>query len=234
MFGPESAGYIDISESYYLYLDSIYRELIVLLGTDSIQLAINNAIPTYSHYDSLVAGPRSFPVSLACYPFDFEGELFNVDSSSNNMQFRYDSLRGEGYSQEEAIALILTDQELKTLPVSFSNGRYDLVLQRNALGMLRMVIPGLTFVENKLSPGPPILLYPNPIGGEITLEFTGVPGKNEQADIANTSGKVVKTVVVNQKINRISIGELPPGVYILRLKNGAGRTGKFIKSLPPN
>ena len=61
----------------------------------------------------------------------------------------------------------------------------------------------------------PILVYPNPVDGEIILK--GVRGKNMDVDILSLSGKVVlsRNVVAGEKID---VQTLKSGIYIIRIK----------------
>ncbi|MGL4599219.1 MAG: GH39 family glycosyl hydrolase, partial [Bacteroidia bacterium] len=56
----DSAGYIDLASSNFARLDSIYRGLITLSGSNALEIDINNSIGVYNHYDSLATNGRTF------------------------------------------------------------------------------------------------------------------------------------------------------------------------------
>ena len=58
-------------------------------------------------------------------------------------------------------------------------------------------------------------IYPNPASGKITLSFSQ-PG-NYEVKILDELGREVQSLLVNQE-SKISIQELPSGVYFLEVK----------------
>ena len=53
-----------------------------------------------------------------------------------------------------------------------------------------------------------------------------VETKDGQAEIIDITGKTVKTIQLNNAVNRIVISDLPQGMYVL---HASGETRKFVK-----
>lgn len=60
-------------------------------------------------------------------------------------------------------------------------------------------------------------IYPNPAFGEVTVMLTEEEIKNKEMEIFNPGGQVVKRVRLANEINTIAIGELPSGLYMVRI-----------------
>jgi len=76
-----------------------------------------------------------------------------------------------------------------------------------------------------------IKLYPNPASDFITLEIPHQYDKqNFQAEIINSEGKIVKTLLLSGRNPYISLGNLSSGLYLLRLENQKMKASKrFMK-----
>lgn len=72
-----------------------------------------------------------------------------------------------------------------------------------------------------------IKLYPNPASDFITLEIPHQYDKqNFQAEIINSEGKIVKTLLLSGRNPYISLGNLSSGLYLLRLENQKMKASK--------
>ena len=71
--------------------------------------------------------------------------------------------------------------------------------------------------------GPSLRVCPNPATDYIDVF---VNQKDSQSEIIDLNGKVVMTVQLNDEVNRISISDLPKGMYMLRVN---GEVRKFVK-----
>ncbi|MBO4488335.1 MAG: T9SS type A sorting domain-containing protein [Bacteroidales bacterium] len=74
-----------------------------------------------------------------------------------------------------------------------------------------------------LQPETSLSVRPNPATAFIDV-FVGQEGG--QAEIIDMNGNTVMSVLLNNKVNRIGIGDLPRGMYLLRAN---GETRKFVK-----
>jgi hypothetical protein len=81
-----------------------------------------------------------------------------------------------------------------------------------------------------------VLVYPNPASGKLSLEF-GQPADASRADILiyNVLGKLVRQVEISSPAHTetLDIGELQPGLYILRIQWGKVLLNKKIIVEPP-
>ena len=99
----ESAGYINIATNNLSMLESIYKGQITISNTNPINVAINNSIYIYNHLDSLQINHRIFTLNLDGINGTHTGINYTIDSTNNNLQFKYDSLLLQGYTQPNAI-----------------------------------------------------------------------------------------------------------------------------------
>lgn len=63
-------------------------------------------------------------------------------------------------------------------------------------------------------------IFPNPIATTATLELGDRKLLNTVANIIDANGKIVKSILIKNIFEKLSMGDLPAGIYILRLKNG--------------
>ncbi len=226
----DNAGFIDIAGNNINPLDSIFRGLIALPGSNALETAINNAIPTYQHFAAIETQPRSFQLQLSGYSGNYTGELFRVDSASNNMQFRYDSLRTAGYTQTNAITFLLNSQQLQGIPASLTGGALNFSMTPNAAGLYRFYIPGISAV-NETTAGTPLLqVFPNPVtaGKTLTLRAGEIAPAGKSICIYNSTGAICLSRIADAGGN-VDVSPLPPGVYCLTISGYPGIVCKFIR-----
>ena len=81
-----------------------------------------------------------------------------------------------------------------------------------------------------------VLVYPNPASGKLSLAF-GQPADASRADILiyNVLGNLVRQVEISSPAHTetLDIGELQPGLYILRIQWGKVLLNKKIIVEPP-
>ncbi|MBI2271844.1 MAG: T9SS type A sorting domain-containing protein [Bacteroidetes bacterium] len=225
----DSAGYIDIVGNSVLHLDSIYKGLIIIPNSNVMQIAINNSIGIYQHYDSIATSPRQFNLNISGYSGSYSGQLFMVDSTQNNMQFKYDSLLTAGYTQPSAISAILPNQNINFSTISVNAGQYSFSLQPNAVCLFKIGIPGINSITGNNFTKNNFVVYPNPGSESLTIVLTLQQVNTETMLIYNSMGALVKTVHINQPATVIDVSELSSGLYFIQLKNNQQQTTKFIK-----
>ena len=81
----------------------------------------------------------------------------------------------------------------------------------------------VTAVPQYQLPEPSLRVCPNPATDfiDVFVQQSDVP-----AEILDMNGKTVKTVKLNNEVNRVIISDLPRGLYLLRAN---GETRKFVK-----
>jgi hypothetical protein len=205
----DSAGYIDIAGNNVLHLDSIYRGFISIPNANSMQIAINNSIGIYQHFDSIATSPRQFNLNIGGYTGNYSGQLFIVDSTQNNMQFKYDSLLTAGYTQASAISTILPNQSIHFSTISLNAGQYPFSLYPNSVCLFKIKIPGVNSSnENRISENN-FLIYPNPTKDLLNISYTLNEG-NENYSV------LVYNMIGQEVLNQNFCGE--NGTVYIRLQ----------------
>lgn len=223
-----NAGFIDIAGNNLNPLDSIYRGLISLPGSNATEIAINNAISTYQHFAAIETQPRNFQLQLSGYSGNYTGELFRIDSTSNNMQFVYDSLRTAGYTQTNAITYLLNSQQLQPVPATVSGGQLNFSMVPDAVQLYRFYIPGISSVGAVTKTLLPITLFPNPATDQLTLHIPEIslPGKTYR--ISNMCGETCSSGSISAN-SSIPVAALAPGNYLVIIDDLPRYSGHFIR-----
>ncbi len=209
----DSAGYVDVNQNNINRLDSIYRGLLTIPGNTAINTAINEAIPVYSHYDSIQNTLRHIILQVNNISGTYQGKVFIIDSTTNNWQYRYDSLLAQGFNQNNAISYILSNQQMVSQPVVLNNSQISFLMQPNSVLLFQFTIPQLSSSICKRNQTL-VIVYPNPAKNNIT-----VVGKKPLGEIwlLDTSGKLVKKLWTNKAIEKINLEDCSPGIYWLHI-----------------
>lgn len=212
-----NAGYINLSTSNFLKLDSIYRSLIILPGSNPLQLAINNSISVYQHYSSIFTTTRSINLSLNGYNGSYVTKYYLIDSTRNNMQYKYDSLLAASYTQTNAINAILPIQGLKNSMTNISGGQLSFTLQPNAVCLFKIHIPGIIGVKENHMENKRFKVFPNPFSSSTTLK-SDKPFVDANLTVYNSIGQEIKQVknIKGQEVT-LQRDDLPVGIYFARL-----------------
>jgi hypothetical protein len=221
----DSAGYIDISGNDPSHLDSIYKGLIVIPSSNSMAIAINNSIPTYAHFNSILTTPRQFNLIIDGYTGNYFGKLFTVDSTQNNMQFKYDSLRSLGNNQTAAIANLLPNQSLKFSLASTASGNVAITLNPNAVALFQFKIPQInSLIQNESLT---FNIFPNPSKNLLFIQSN--EWKNEDVFmIYSRIGELIKSYKLSPVNSSIDISTFTSGIYFIG-KKGETMTKRFVK-----
>lgn len=214
-------GLINAATNDVSYLDSIYRELIIIPNNNPINVAVNNSIPTYKHFDSLQIVNRSIQLNISNYLNSYSGHYYLINSSSNNNQFKYDSLINIGLNQIDAIIQITGNQSLSNNPINLHNGVLNFTLEPNAVILFQFKIPELVNIK-EIKTKQNIFAFPNPTNGILHLKDVDM---NEEIKIYNSKGQLIDKV---HNTNLIDITNHPKGVYTLVLTM-SNETIKVIK-----
>ncbi len=207
----DSIGYIDIFTNSLSYLDSIYKGLITIPSTNPINIAINNSIPVFSHYDSLQTNNRIFNLNVNGIIGIHLGKNYKIDSTNNNLQFKYDSLLFQGYTQSNAILEITNNQALDFTLVSLNNGQVVFSMQPNSVQLFQFEIPEILSVS-EFSKELNLLIFPNPTNGIFEIKSKQSIGKIKITDI---NGKVIKTAESNENSITIDLLNYSSGIYFI-------------------
>lgn len=209
----DSAGFIDISTDDLSHLDSIYQGLISISNTNPMNIAINNSIPIYNHFNNLLAGDRAFNINVSNITSTHSGVNYTIDSTTNNFQYKYDSLLANGFTQSNAITNITSDQTINSSSASLVNGQISVLMEPNSVQLFQFVIPEILHLE-KAPSEVSIKVYPNPTNHTISIESEEIIG---DIQVLNAQGKQVHSTQDNKKQSTIGLAKLPSGVYYVKL-----------------
>ena len=220
----DSAEYINIVMNDLSHLDSIYQGLITIPNTNPINIAINNSIPIYNHFNSLQTSNRQFNLNVLGLNGVHAGINYMIDSTSNNSQFKYDSLLTQGFNQANAISNITANQSLVFSNDSLINGQNSFIMEPNSIQLFQFIIPEIVSID-ELRKELNILIYPNPTENAFIIESEEVIG---EIHIYNVQGKILKSLKSNQKFRIINLAKYPSGVYFVKLIDSK-KTFKIIR-----
>lgn len=224
IYGPVSLaqldadGYIDLQNGTYARLDSALRQLLPVTGALASDAALlSTGIPMYHLFDSLATTTRLLTLNISFSSGVLPAQLFRVDSTHNNQQFRYDSLRAAGFTQANAISYLLPQQQLQSETVSFTNGMCSFSMQPNAAVLLE--IPGLITGVQQRQDAVELVVFPNPAQEQVSLQCGE---KIESWQVFAANGQEIDRGSGSSTQLRISTAAWPGGVYLLTVKTVSG------------
>jgi hypothetical protein len=172
--------------------------------------------PSYWFSDSVWAFTRTHGKQHSMRLYQMCGTLEGSNTVGDMLRMN-DSLIVAGFGQDEIFNKVVT------------GGQHNEALWRSNfteayLWLFEAGAPAINDLKGKAA----ILFFPNPVENELTL--AGLPvSPADSVVIYNISGKPVKTFT-GVTGNKIAVGDLKPGIYLLRLKQGKTLLeGKFIR-----
>jgi Glycosyl hydrolases family 39/Secretion system C-terminal sorting domain len=209
-------------------LDSIYKGFIIITGVDSLSLAINSAIPIYQQADSAFLFGRNINLTISGVTGTHSGAAYLIDSTHNNVIYSFDSLLTAGYTRASATTFLYPNSTFLTNSIIITDSVYSFHMQPNAVTMLEFYIPNSLGVSNNTLHQNNFDIFPNPSSENVTVKLFNQQIKNQQIQIYNAMGGLVKTVDAKSVSTVIDVSELASGLYFIHLKNNE-QTLKFIK-----
>lgn len=73
-----------------------------------------------------------------------------------------------------------------------------------------------------------VRIYPNPNDGRVYLNFDQTPEKPVWASIYNSSGQLVKKILLSKKLEDLNLQGNPSGMYFIRLEQTVPKTYKIV------
>jgi hypothetical protein len=220
----------DISTAGYTSskLDSIYKGLITITGIDSLSLAINSAIPIYQKADSAFLFGRNINLTISGLSGTHVGTEYLIDSTKNNVIYLFDSLLTAGYSRASATSFLYPNSTILGNNINITDSNYSFHMQPNAVILLEFYVPGIAGISNNNSIQNDFEIFPNPSSKSFTVKLFYQYYENEQIQIYNSMGALVKIIVIKHSSTIIDVSELSSGLYFIHLKNKQ-QTVKYIK-----
>lgn len=220
----DSIGFINISTNNMSPLDSIYKGLITINNTNSIHQAVNNSIPIFEHFDSLENNSRRIQLHLIGLQGNFYGKKYTIDSTVNNLQFKFDSLITKGFTQNGAISYITNNQSFDYQIDSIENARLNVKMQANSISLYQFIIPQLSSSKT-FDTSLDLSIFPNPTNNKVIIECSINIGKLK---IMNMNGKLMETIEIKGNRDHIDISKYPSGLYFFHF-NELNNTVKIIR-----
>jgi hypothetical protein len=222
---------IDLANAGYTStkLDSIYKGLITITSIDSLSIAINSAIPVYQKADTAFLFGRNINLTISGVTGSHLGIEYLIDSTHNNVIYKFDSLLTTGYTRASATSFLYPNSTIMSNNTSITDSIYSFHIQPNAVVLFEFYIAGISGISNNYQKLNNFAIYPNPTSESLTIIFSSQQNEHERINIYNSMGTIVKTVATNKSETVINVSELPSGLYFIQLNNYPQQTQKFIK-----
>jgi Glycosyl hydrolases family 39/Secretion system C-terminal sorting domain len=215
----DNDGYINLQTGDVSRLDSALRNLIPISGALPSDNCILNAQSLYAIQDSLWTHSTNIDLSIYYLQGNTPAKIYRIDSTHNNIIYRYDSLRNAGYTQANAISYLLPLQQLQSENISLTNGSYQFSMQPNSFVMIE--VPGVITGISENTTSEMFSVYPNPAHEFVTINS---PDIIECWQLHNSAGQLIDSGTQL----RISTEALSNGLYILSMQTASGLHQKHI------
>lgn len=212
----DSAGFVDIAGNSFTALENIFVGLVDVWPTSPLNIAVNEAMLVYQHYDALQATPRTFNYTINAAGMGMNSvESYVIDATTNNSQTAYDNLILGGLDQAQAITNLTSDQTLESAPISFNGDNFSVTLEPNAVQLIEIEFPMIVGLNEAKEPF--LSIYPNP--ADETLHIDRDMATVACYRIESLHGQLLYEHVSHSKSDQISVERLDPGIYFLRIKD---------------
>lgn len=175
-----AAGYTSWSQ-----MDSVIMGIAPPHGPPEVVAAFEAAQDAYLWADQYYYLPRTVQLRLAGLADTCRGAIAVVDTFTNNVIWRYDSLLGAGWTRSAAVSYLYADQDIARDSVVVADSTLELTLQPNAVVLLDLdgvrtagiAAPAAVRSGARLEPVPTVasrglrfgLQCPRPTGVTVTL-----------------------------------------------------------------
>ncbi|MCB0479580.1 MAG: T9SS type A sorting domain-containing protein, partial [Crocinitomicaceae bacterium] len=205
-------------------LDSVLQGFIVLTGTDPLTIAINSCIPVYQTAQADFQNGRNIDLIIPGIAGNHTGQQTRIDSTHNNVIFRYDSLLNAGFNRVSAVNYLYPNSDFERENINLSDSIYSFHIEANGVMLIELYIPEIVL---EIAENPEIelpIVYPNPTIDQVNIN---IEAKDlDKINIYDLNGRLVKTT----KNPSFSIAEQESGTYILMIySKGEVFTRKLVK-----
>lgn len=205
-------------------IDSIFQGFIVLSGSDPLSLAINSEIPTYQAYEGYFQNGRDITLTFQGITGIHSGRITFIDSTRNNVIYRYDSLINDGYTRTNAVNYLYPNDAFDSGNIIMVDSTYNFHIEANGVALLELYVPEIIVSIEEFSDIQQIEIYPNPTND---LVYVDIPEQELNSILMlNSFGEQIAII----KKPQFSVKSYDSGVYylIINSKNGSV-TRKLIK-----
>lgn len=199
-------------------IDSIFRGLIVLTGSDPLSVAINSEIPYYQASENYFQNGRNLALNFPGISGNHSGQITIIDSTHNNAIYQYDSLISSGYTRTDAVNFLYPNSSFHSTPIQLIDSSFNFHLASNGVALLEIYIPGLSVNLEEFAASAGIEIYPNPTNDVVHVQL-----KDQDLEamcLLNSTGKLVMKIDQPE----FSMKALPDGTYFLVVIQPKGST----------
>jgi hypothetical protein len=201
---------------YPTTIDSIFRGLIVLTGTDPLSVAINSEIPYYQTTENYFQNGRNITLKFPGITGNHVGKMTIIDSTKNNVIHEYDSLINAGYTRTNAVNFLYPNDTFDAENTSIIDSIYSLHLQANSVALLELYLPGLQVSVDENVIQDDVMLFPNPTNDIVSINIP--ESEIKSIVILNSLGQQIAST----NKNMFSIKSYDSGVYYLMIHSENG------------
>jgi len=134
---------------------------------DPVNDAINDAIPVYRYFLDKELVPQTYTINFDDYSSNYTGRQVHLGKEKNNMQWKYDSLLSEGYTQTTARSFLVENQKMTNELITVNDGIYTITLEPNDVILLKIRIDGVGNIQEEKSAF--LGAYPNPTENTVYI-----------------------------------------------------------------
>ena len=190
-----------------------------------MSVAINSVIPTYQSSENYFQNGRDINLKFPGIIGNHTGINTLIDSTNNNVIFKYDSLITAGYTRTNAVDYLYPNDSFDSQNINMLDSSYTFHLQANGVTLIEFYIPEITVSMEELnSKNSSIVVYPNPTDDLVYINLAADELKS--VVIYDVNGKYVKT----NTTSNFSMKDHENGVYYLLIHTNQGtEVKKLIK-----
>ncbi|MDZ4182345.1 MAG: T9SS type A sorting domain-containing protein, partial [Candidatus Cloacimonadaceae bacterium] len=202
--------------------------------TDGAQLLLKQQAVPVADLSAPVLSQAEYSISADPAPMLYASILYS-DADANFP--RHASLSIDGGEQHDLMPDIINSLDFSQ-PVLYQLFNIPIATDWTAMtyrfshanGIVEHTILNEVSNSDLISAPPLYSLYPNPAKDFISIEKRGKGGYPLTASLYNQKGQKLRDLLINDPALRIELGDLPPGLYFLRVSDaGVSQTKRFIK-----
>ena len=228
-----NAGYSSWPE-----IDSVIMGINPPQGPPEVVAAFEDASAAYFGAEQYYYIPRTVELRFTGLTDTARGTMAVVDTFTNNVIFRYDSLIGEGWTRSAAVSYLYADQDMARDSLVVSDSVFSLELTPNAVVLLDLqgvqtigMAAPVPAVE-----GPNLELVPAISRGRLRFDISCPRTTGITVSLLDAGGRVRRTISLRLAAGRHAIDwdgrddvgrALATGVYYWRIRaDGLSRSGR--------
>jgi hypothetical protein len=166
------------------------------------------------HYKFVITTSGTITITLGTLPGDYDLKLLN--SAGTQL-----AISQAGGTSSESITSTVSPGTYYAQVYGYSGAN-----SATSCYTLRVQLGTATRATDRTtSDVPKVAVFPNPANNVVNINLTGFKGKSD-VSMFDVNGRVVLRREVNPVNTQLNISALPPGIYIMRIKNGVKEVNK--------